>query len=447
MMRQRLILKALLLAALLLPAFSAGRAAAQTQQQDSTKQPYTLAEYNAFQSANAETKPDARIKLLDDFVAKYPNSALMQYVYALYYPAYSSLKNYSKALEYVDKLIALGDKADALARLQAIQARVQLFPFAYNAKAPDAHDQLVKERDAALLGIKLLDELKKPKDATQTDEQFAESKKPAVALFETAAAYADQQLKDYAAAVEAYRAALAIKSDDALSWYRLGVSYLEMKPTQYLDGFWALAKAIDLKIQNDAQIKDYLRRQILAYEQPGCDSLVDAQLNELLQLAAGATQRPATYTIPSADDLNKIRQSSNILTVLTDLKAGGDKARMTWLAICGAEFPEVVGKVIDVKPAADNVELLLYTGATPEEIEAATTPNLDVKVVGQPEAARIQKGDGVRFSGTLASYDPDPAFMLHWDKAKVNAEDIPAEKAAPGKRTPHKVPPKKPSGD
>jgi len=446
MKRQCYILKGFLLLALLVSGLTAGRAAAQDPQQDSAKLPYTLAEYNAYQSANAETKPDARLKLLDDFVAKYPNSSLMQYVYGLYYPTYSQLKNYPKAMDYADKLIALADKAEAQRRLEAILARVQLFPFVYNAKAADAHDQLVKERDGALLGVKILQDLKKAKDSTQTDEQFAEGKKPAIALFESAAGFADQQLKDYAPAAEAYKAALAVKADDSLSWYRLGVSYLEMKPPQSLDGFWALAKAISLKIQNDSQIRDYLRRQILAYEQPGCDSLVDAQLNELLQLAAGAKDRPATYIIPSADDLNKIRQSSNILTVLTDLKAGGDKAKMTWLAICGAEFPEVVGKVLEVKPATDAVELRLYTGATPEEIEAATTSNLDVKVVGQPGASRLQKGDGVRFSGTLVSYDPDPAFMIHWDKAKINAEDIPADKAAPGKHTPHKVAPKKPAG-
>jgi hypothetical protein len=212
-----------------------------------------------------------------------------------------------------------------------------------------------------------------------------------------------------------------------------------------MDGFWGLAKAINLKIQGDAQVKEYLRKQILAYEQTLCDNLADAQLNELLQLAAGATERPATYIIPSADDLNKIRQSSNILTLIADLKAGGDKAKMTWLALCGAEFPEVVGKVIEVKPGTDFVELFLFTGATPEEIEAATTANLDVKVAGQSDASRLQKGDGVRFSGTIASYDPEPAFVLHWEKAKVNPEDIPKE-SAPGKRTPHKVPPKKPAG-
>jgi hypothetical protein len=446
MMRQRLTMKGILLIALVVLGLPARPAAAQDQQQDSSKQPYTMAEYNAFQTANAETKPDARVKLLDDFVTKFPNSTLMQYVYALYYPAYTQLKNYPKAVDYTDKLVVLGDKADPVARLQAIEARAQLFPFVYDAKKPDAHDQLIKGRDAALLGLKILKDLKKPKDSNMTDAQFEEKKKPDAGLLYTSLGFSDLQLKDYPAATDALKAAIAIKADDAVNWYRLGLAYLEMKPPQFMDGIWAVAKAINLKIPGDAQIKDYLRRQILAYEQPGCDSLADAQLNELLQLAAGATERPATYTIPSADDLNKIRQSSNILTLITDLKAGGDKAKMTWLALCGAEFPEVVGKVLEVKPGTDFVELFLFTGATPEEIQAATKANLDVKVVGQPNASRLQKDDGVRFSGTLASYDPDPAFMLHWDKAKVNPEDIPAEKAAPGKHAPHKVPPKKPAG-
>jgi hypothetical protein len=54
---------------------------------------------------------------------------------------------------------------------------------------------------------------------------------------------------------------------------------------------------------------------------------------------------------------------------------------------------------------------------------------MDVKVVGQPEAAKLEKDNPVRFTATLTSYDPDPSFMLHWDKAKVNAEDIPKEKS------------------
>jgi len=439
MIRKCLLTKATLLSALVWTCMLAHPVATRAQQaQDQTAKPtYTIPEYNAFQAANAEKDPQARLKLLDDFGAKFPSSTLNPYVYQLYVKTYTELKNYPKVIEYADKLTALGDKVDIPTRLGALQSRCQVFPYAFNAKAPDATDQLNKERDAAQEGAKLLAAFTKPAGVTMTDAQFEEQKKPGIAFFQSAAGFACYQLKDYPCAITAFKAVLTLTPTDAVASYRMGVAYLEMKPPQPLDGFWALGRAINLKIPDSDKIKDYLRRQILAYEQPGCDSLADAQLNELLQLSANSPDRPATYTIPSADDLNKIRTSSNILTVLADLKAGGDKAKMTWLALCGAEFPEVVGKLIDITPGTDSVELKLYTGATPEEIQAATTSNLDVKVVGQPEASRLEKEQGVRFSGTMVGYDPEPNFMLHWDKAKVNAEDIPTEKGG-AKKPVHK---------
>src|SRR5258708_8198551 len=71
-----------------------------------------MAEYNAYQAAAAEKNPQQQIKCLDDFVAKYPNSALLVYIYPLYYNAYSQLKNWPKVIEYADKLLALQDKAE-----------------------------------------------------------------------------------------------------------------------------------------------------------------------------------------------------------------------------------------------------------------------------------------------------------------------------------------------
>ncbi|HXP68503.1 MAG TPA: hypothetical protein VOA88_04410 [Candidatus Dormibacteraeota bacterium] len=443
MIRKCLLTKAILLSALVWTCMLVHPATTRAQAPaDQAKPTYTIPEYNAFQAANAEKDPQARLKLLDDFGAKFPSSTLNPYVYQLYIKTYTDLKNYPKVIEYADKVIALGDKVDAGGKLQALQARCQVFPYAYNAKAPDATDQLNKERTAAQDGAKLLAAFPKPAGATMTDAQFEEQKKPGIAFFQNSLGFACAQLKDSPCAISAFKAVLALTPTDAIASYRLGVAYLEMKPPQALDGFWALGRAINLKISDSDKIKDYLRRQILAYEQPGCDSLADAQLNELLQLSANSPERPATYTIPSADDLNKIRTSSNILTVLADLKAGGDKAKMTWLALCGAEFPEVVGKLIDITPGTDSVQLKLYTGATPEEIQAATTANLDVKVVGQPEASRLEKEQGVRFSGTLLGYDPDPNFMLHWDKAKINPEDIPTEKGG-AKKPVHKPATKK----
>ncbi|MGB6843356.1 MAG: tetratricopeptide repeat protein [Candidatus Acidiferrales bacterium] len=492
--RNSFAVKGILAVALVMFAAPARPAAAQAaQEQSQAKTSYTIPEYNAFQAARAEKDASARIKLLDDFVSKFPNSTLLPYVYELYYPTYNELKDYPHAIEYADKVIALGDKVDAGARLQAIQVRCQVFPAAFNAKAADAHDQLVKERDAAKQGAQLLETY--PKPANLSDEQFAQQKKPGLAFFYSSAGFADLQLKDYPAAIASFKSALTNNPNDAVSWYRLGLCYLSSAPApaatpapapaasataaapagaaptaaapasaddpMRLDGFWALARAINLKIPGDAQVKDYLKKQILAYEQPGCDSLADAQLNELLTLAGTTGDRPASYKIPSAADLNAIRSKSNILTVVSDLQGGGDTAKNTWLAICGAEFPDVVGKIIDVQPGDGVTDFMAYTGATQDDMEKATVANMDVKVLTalkpgqtppttasgtqiqpQPDVSRLAKDDGVEFSGTLVSFDPTP-FILHWDLVKVDPSSIPA-KADEGKH--HKLPPKKGSG-
>jgi tetratricopeptide (TPR) repeat protein len=455
MMRKCFNITAVLFTACALFSYAVPPAAAQDASQSTSATPYTIPEYNAFQACRAENDPTALVKCLDDFVAKYPNSSLLQYVYQLYYPAYYKLKNYKKSMEYADKLASLGDKIDQATLLNALQTHAQLFPLIFDPKAADAKDQLTKERDVSLQGVKLIQQFTKP--AGLSDDIFAKNKKDTATFFFASSGFADLQLKDFAAAAEAYKSVLANTPNDGISEYRLGIADLGLTPPQSLDGFWAVARAISLKVPGDKGIRDYLRAQILAYETPGCDNQVDAQLSELLQLAANAPERPSTYTIPSADDLNKVRQASNILTVITDLGGGGDKAKLTWLAICGSDFPEVVGKIIDIQTNTDgSIDFHAYTGATPEDMQAATTANMDVKVwtaapatppagaqiTPQPDVVRLQKDDGIRFSGTLVSYDPSP-FLLHWDSVKVDPTIIP-EKTETGKHTPHKVPPKKP---
>jgi tetratricopeptide (TPR) repeat protein len=425
-------------------------------QQAADKPTYTIPEYNAFQAARGETNPQNRIKLLDDFVTKFPNSTLMPYVTQLYLSTYTELKDYPKVIETADKVVAQGDKVDAGVRLQALQARVQAFssPGGFDPKASNAHDQLAKERDAAKQGSALLQAYPKPANSTMSDADFAAQKKPGIAFFDASAGLADMQLKDNAAAAESFKAALVNNPADAVTNYRLGLAYLGMTPPQSIDGFWSLARAINLKVPDADKIKDYLHKAIYNYEQPGCETSVDEQVNELLTLAGTSGDRPATYTIPAAADLQKLAQASTILTVITDLSAGGDKAKMTWLAICGAQFPGVVGKIIEVKPGDGFVDFLVATGADDAALQAATTPNMDVKVwittppagaagaaqnTAQPDVTRLAKDDGLRFSGAIVSYDPTP-FLLHWDQVKVDPTIIP-EKAEAGK--PHKRVPTK----
>jgi len=400
---------------------------------------YTQAEYNAEQACAAEKVPATVIKCADDFVSKYPNSDLLVYIYPLYFSAYTQLKNPQKVIEYADKLVALDDKAEPGVRYQALYARA-LSCASLNIKDtdPSAKDNATKCRDAAQLGLKTLDEIKKP-DTTSV-EDFAKQKQAPAILFNYTAGNAAMTLKDYAAAVASFKAVLALNPDDPVAYYNVGRAYQAMTPPQQMDAFWYFAKAVTAKGATEAQskqIKTYLRKLIANYQGGNvCDGLTDAELNELLQLGSTSAERPESYKLPSSADLDAVRNGPPVMTiasVVTDLKAGGDKAKITWLAACGLEFPEVPGKLIEVVPGTDAIVLKIAFVTSDDEFEKATTPNMDVKAVGQPDAARVEKDNVVHFTGTLVGYDPDPAFFLHWEKAKVKEEDIPKEKGAPKK--------------
>lgn len=406
--------------------------------QDQSKPGYTLAEYNQYQAADKEANPQQKVKLLDDFVKAYPNSTLMPYVYRDYYTTYLQLKNYAQAIDYADKMIALGDKIDTQGRLEAYYTRAQAFYLGQADKNLQTPDALTKARDAATAGLKTLDDLKKPDNASA--DQFEQQKKGVKVLFNTVAALASTGLKDYQAAAGYYKAVLAITPDDPVSHYRLGIIYLQMNPPMGTDGFWELARAINLKIPNDAQVKAYLKNQITRYQQPSCDKLVDDQVNELLTLAASSNDRPATLNVPSAADLQKARDDT--ANFIPNLMAGGDAGKVMWLASCGLEYPDVGVRIMEPPTVdGDNVTLKVFRGNTPEEIEAATAPNMEVKIEGQPEAKRLEKDAVVRFTGTLVGYTQNP-FMLTWDKAKINMEDLPEEKG-PAKKGPAKKAPAK----
>jgi hypothetical protein len=415
---------------------------------------YTQAEWNAQQACAAEKVPATLIKCLDDFVSKYPNSELLAYIYPLYYQAYSGQKNYAKMIESADKLAALGDKVDALTRFNAYFAHATAYYTMVSdpATGPAASKDvaLAKAAQAAVASaLKATDELKKPENVA--DDAWAKQKTQSQVTLNGIAALAASNAKDCASAVTSYKAVLALNPDDFTSSYRLGLAYMCLTPPQQMDAFWSIARAVTAKGATQAQsakVKDYLRKLIVNYQGGTvCDSLTDAEMNELLQLAGSSAERPGSYSIPSAADLAAAQKDMTIASVITDLKAGGDKGKLTWFASCGLEFPEVPGKVIEVAPGTDSIVLKIAFVTNDAEFDAATTPNMDVKVVGQPDAARVEKNTAIHFTGTLTSYDPEPAFFLHWDKAKVKEEDIPKGKAAPVKKPVRKPVAKKPSGD
>jgi tetratricopeptide (TPR) repeat protein len=416
------------------------------------KQPYTMAEYNSYQACASDKNPATQVKCFDDFVAKYPNSALLVYVYPLYVQAYGAQKNYGKVIEYADKTAALGDKVDTAVRYNAYYTHAVAYSTMLSDPAVAKDVNMAKAaQEAVANALKTLPEVKKPEGVT--DDAFAAQLKQMKGALNGIGATAATVQKDYPKVIEFYKAALEQNPDDVVANYRLGQAYLALQPPQQMDAFWYVARGAASKAatqQQKKQLTDYLRKLIVNYQQAACDSLTDAELNELLQLAASSTTRPDTYKLPSVDDLNNARKDMTIASVIADLKAGGDKAKVTWLASCGLEFPDVPGKALEVTPGSDAVVFKAALVTSDEQLNTVTTPDMEVKVLGQPEAARVEKDAPFRFTATIASYDPDPAFLIHWDKGKVKEEDIPAdkEKKAPPKRTPPRRPPaKKPSGN
>jgi tetratricopeptide (TPR) repeat protein len=404
------------------------------------QQPYTMPEYNAYTAAAGEKNPAQQIKDLDDFVAKFPNSALLHFVYPLYYKNYLGQKNFQKAIEYADKEIALGDKATPTDIYEAYYVRAAAYN---NLQNPDAQTAKAA-REAALAGLKSINLVPKPEGLDEA--KFADQKKLSTIFFQATAGSAALAAKDCAGAAESYKAVLALTPDDLTANYNLGKAYSCTTPPQPLDALWSFARAATSKNANEQQsktIKAYARKLIANHQgNTVCDPLTDAEMNELLQLASSSVDRPASYKLASSTDLDAARKDMTIASVVTDLKSGGDKAKLTWTAACGLEFPDVPGKIIDVTPGPDATILKNAFVTSDAEFDAKTTPDMEVTIknADQPEAAKLEKGNAVRFTGTLESYDPDPAFMLHWDKAKVNAEDLPkagntAKKPAPRRPT------------
>ncbi len=395
---------------------------------------YNREEYDRYIACTQEKVPEQKIRCLDEFSAKSPGAAaaLAPYIANNYMLAYRDVKDWPKTVEAADKLLAFGEKVSAADQLQARLARAQAY---ISGKATmQTPDKLNAARDSARQGMKDLDGLKKPDTESQAD--FDKQKTQISAYFVSVIADTSFALKDAPGTIDAYKMLAALDPTDPGPWYQIGLAYRAMTPPHDLDAFWAFARSVSLKGPNQQKIHDYLKQLVTVYQQAACDKLVDDEVNQMITLAGGSPDRPATFTLYTADDLNKAR--TDTANFIPYLKEGGEHGKLMWLAVCGLDYPEIVTKLIaidapDVGPAV----LHTFTGATGDETQNGTVPNMEVKLDGsQPEVKRIAINDELRFGATLTGYDQTP-FMLHWEKGKVNPEDIPAEtgkKPAPKKK-------------
>ncbi len=172
---------------------------------------YSIAEYNAYETAARERDPAKQILLLDEFISNYPRSALLIYAYPLCYTAYAQLKNFREVIAYADKLVALGDSVDVTARYAALSVSAH----AYNKMNSSDPELAAKARSSALAGIKLLSDLKKPD--LMDEKAFDLEKKRMAIYFQATAGIAAIAMKDYSAAAESFKAVMTLNADPLLT--------------------------------------------------------------------------------------------------------------------------------------------------------------------------------------------------------------------------------------
>lgn len=76
----------------------------------------SIVEPYGYIAAHNESNPRKRIQLLDSYLAQNPNSLLLPYLYDDLLRTYYELQDYPNAVKYADKLLALGDKIDAISQ-------------------------------------------------------------------------------------------------------------------------------------------------------------------------------------------------------------------------------------------------------------------------------------------------------------------------------------------
>ena len=152
--------------------------AAQDQQTQQRKSLPTLAELNAYKSAHNETDAQAKIKMLNELVIKYPDvanpdSGLTLDIYRDYYRTYALLGKYPETIAYVDTFLASGgDILPPAERGESLYVRSQAYFQGCRSSAFHSPDAYLKARDAAAQGLQVLQILGQGQKSQNLSEQM-----------------------------------------------------------------------------------------------------------------------------------------------------------------------------------------------------------------------------------------------------------------------------------
>lgn len=402
---------------------------------------YGVEEYNAYVDTTRTQDPSQQIQVIETFLQNYPDSILRAFVYPTYFQAAWQVNQHDKVMTAVDGFLGM-DRSEVEELYRQSNYNDQQIQFTYyrgylsyaysflqtaNGKSDVVANQAAEHARRGLeLHSDLYNGFQPPADQR---EQVEQTKRQEESAFHTVLAYNAWRTKDYPTAAREYGVLVKNAPTDPAIHYRLGLANLQKEPSDYRTGFWYLARSIALDIPKNDEIREFLTARVAAYEQavPDC---IQAEVDGLVAHARDSTTPPADWRLVSGDRVNDVRNNMSLQRILDDLQAGGETAKLMYLASCGSEIgmgedgqPDLYVKVLAVTAEEDNLVTLRV--AAGQEAADAGIANMEVKVIGPDEATKLKEEDVVRVSGTISNYRSDPQFLLQLAQGRVNPEDIP----------------------
>ena len=384
------------------------------------------AEAAVYNPAVALTSPQAQAPALEDYLTKYPKSAVKAYVLQLLLHDYVQF-DHAKAVDTADKVLQLDPN-----NLQAMTIEVVFRTEAAQAQTDPAAKQSALDA-AASYAQKGLDATK-PEGVSDAD--FTKNKQQVTPTFYSTIGAAALGRKDSAAAVTAFKAELAAVPQAQTETvgtplqdtYYLGVAYYNAQPPDYVNcTFYTTRAAAFAPDTYKAQFQPLATYCYKKYHggTDGYDAVVAAAKANLnppadLKITPAPTDADIVkQTIASTPDLATLALSDKEFILQHGQPADADKV-----------FDTVKGKTVTIPDATviSATDSQVQVAVSDDAVQSKTadfTYNLKAPLKTTPAP-----GTKITMVGTYASYTQTPLMITMSDGEEV------AKKAAPVKKAP-----------
>jgi hypothetical protein len=406
------------------------------------------AEYNAYNSAIAQTTPQAKAAALEAYLTAYPQSSVKGAVLEQLMGAYSAVPDATKTL----------DAADRLLQVDPNNLRAYLLEVYFRKSAADqASDPSAKQSGYDSAATFAQKGLAATKPAEMSDADFTKLKAATFPVFYSAIATAALNKKDAATAITNFKSELASVPPESTKTpgpllqdtYTLGQAYYQATPPDYVNCTWYASRAAGLAPEPyKTQMLPLAKFCYKKYH--GADDGYDA----VLTASQASLDPPADFKIkpaPSPADIvaNVIATTPDLATlavsdkefILTNGKP--EDAAKVWDTIKGKSVQIPDALVIESSPTVLKVAIsddavqsktadFTFNMKAADDADKKLTPAqaAAAKKTADETVAATAVGSKVTLTGTYASFTPSPIMITMSDGAVVLAKKTAAKPTA-----------------